>query len=247
MALSEGRRAMTRAPPALTLATLPPATQLLSDKGNDIVGIAGEDDLDATELLGPLGEAALSAPKPHAACIPPGQSAGLDTAEALQSASEQLLTELATLLSTEDLTLWALRRLPAKNTPQEDDAEAVNAAYRSKLDKIQLATHGAEGISQGPILNSGGPQPGEAIRAAEAVVPRPKTVRQRNKAHLAFVASQPYLVCKQTPCDAHHLKFAQPRGLGRKVSDEYTVPLCRKHHTNFTDKATNERGGPISA
>jgi hypothetical protein len=26
------------------------------------------------------------------------------------------------------------------------------------------------------------------------------------------------------------LKFAQPRSLGRKVSDEFTVPLCRDHH-----------------
>jgi hypothetical protein len=38
------------------------------------------------------------------------------------------------------------------------------------------------------------------------------------------------LICKQIPSDAHHLKFAQPRALGRKVSDEFTVPLCRLHH-----------------
>jgi len=25
-------------------------------------------------------------------------------------------------------------------------------------------------------------------------------------------------------------RFAQPRALGRKVSDEFTVPLCRIHH-----------------
>jgi len=55
-------------------------------------------------------------------------------------------------------------------------------------------------------------------------------VRRRHKAHLAFVASQPCLVCQRSPCDAHHLKFAQPRTLGRKVSDEFTVPLCREHH-----------------
>jgi hypothetical protein len=29
---------------------------------------------------------------------------------------------------------------------------------------------------------------------------------------------------------AHHLKFAQPTALGRKVSDEFTVPLCSTHH-----------------
>ena len=38
------------------------------------------------------------------------------------------------------------------------------------------------------------------------------------------------LVCQRSPCDAHHLKFAEPRALGRKVSDEFTVPLCREHH-----------------
>jgi hypothetical protein len=32
------------------------------------------------------------------------------------------------------------------------------------------------------------------------------------------------------PSDAHHIKFAQPKALGRKVSDEFTVPLCRLHH-----------------
>jgi hypothetical protein len=26
------------------------------------------------------------------------------------------------------------------------------------------------------------------------------------------------------------LRFAQPRALGRKVSDEFTVPVCRVHH-----------------
>jgi hypothetical protein len=54
--------------------------------------------------------------------------------------------------------------------------------------------------------------------------------RKRSKAHLAFVRQQPCLVCQKAPSDAHHLKFAQPRALGRKVSDEFTVPLCRSHH-----------------
>ena len=37
-------------------------------------------------------------------------------------------------------------------------------------------------------------------------------------------------MCGRQPCDAHHLRFAQSRGLGLKVSDEFTVPLCRAHH-----------------
>jgi len=61
-------------------------------------------------------------------------------------------------------------------------------------------------------------------------MPRRECSGSRNKVHLAFVAAQLCLVCQRSPCDAHHLKFAQPRTLGRKVSDEFTVPLCRDHH-----------------
>jgi Rad52/22 family double-strand break repair protein len=54
--------------------------------------------------------------------------------------------------------------------------------------------------------------------------------RLRDKAHLKFVASQPCLICGRQPSDPHHLRFAQPRAMGLKVSDEFTVPLCRGHH-----------------
>jgi hypothetical protein len=66
------------------------------------------------------------------------------------------------------------------------------------------------------------------IDKSELAISEPR--RHRNKAHLKFVASQPCLVCGKSPADAHHLRFAQPRAMGRKVSDEFTVPLCRAHH-----------------
>lgn len=59
---------------------------------------------------------------------------------------------------------------------------------------------------------------------------RPKPLRIRDKRHRDFVAAQPYIVSGRQPSDAHHLRFVQPRALGRKVSDEFTVPLCRVHH-----------------
>jgi hypothetical protein len=37
----------------------------------------------------------------------------------------------------------------------------------------------------------------------------------------------------RTPADPHYLRFAQPRALGRKVSDEFTIPLCRLHHNEL--------------
>ncbi|MEE8607533.1 MAG: hypothetical protein V3S55_08015, partial [Nitrospiraceae bacterium] len=54
--------------------------------------------------------------------------------------------------------------------------------------------------------------------------------RVRDKDHLRFVASQPCLVCGRSPGHAHHIRYAQPRAMGRKVSDEWTVPLCATHH-----------------
>lgn len=57
--------------------------------------------------------------------------------------------------------------------------------------------------------------------------------RLRSKAHLVWVASRPCLVCEALPCHAHHITFAQPRGLSQKVSDEYTVPLCAPHHNEL--------------
>jgi hypothetical protein len=44
------------------------------------------------------------------------------------------------------------------------------------------------------------------------------------------VEKQSCLICGRRPADAHHLRFTQHRALGRKVSDEFTVPLCRGHH-----------------
>jgi hypothetical protein len=63
--------------------------------------------------------------------------------------------------------------------------------------------------------------------------------RLRDKAHLGFVAAQPCLVCGRQPSDPHHLRFAQPRAIGLKVSDEFTVPLCRIHHRQL-HQAGNE-------
>jgi hypothetical protein len=77
-----------------------------------------------------------------------------------------------------------------------------------------------------------------AIDKSQLSIAEPK--RLRGKAHLKFVASQPCLVCGRQPSDPHHLRFGQPRALGLKVSDEYTVPLCRGHHRQL-HQAGNEK------
>jgi hypothetical protein len=167
-------------------------------------------------------------------------------AEPSASLRDQLVAEIHDLKDGDDLALWAHRRLPAKNTLTADDARAVEGAYQTVLDATNREVEGQPEQVSGPTsefrstssengaaVDHGPPADGQQPSTSKRVLPLRKPVRRRNKVHLAFVAAQPCLVCQRSPCDAHHLKFAQPRTLGRKVSDEFTVPLCREHHRDL--------------
>ena len=87
--------------------------------------------------------------------------------------------------------------------------------------------------SQPATTETNPPQPKPRPRAKpidKGVLTHPEPRRIRDRDHVRFVAQQACLICGRKPCDAHHLRFAQGRALGRKVSDEFTVPLCRGHH-----------------
>lgn len=94
------------------------------------------------------------------------------------------------------------------------------------------------------IGRTGGETEGEADGSMQPPHPSalaaPKDRRLRSKEHLAFVGKQPCLVCGRRPAHAHHIRFAQPRAMGLKVSDEFTVPLCAGHH-DALHKAGDER------
>jgi hypothetical protein len=217
-----------------------------------LVGIAGEDDLDAPVPLpepSPKMKANLGANSPtsqgsqNGTVHRPRQTKPVLGAEPSAASRDQLLEEIKNLRDGDDLALWARHRMAAKNALTSDDASKVEAAYRALLERPsedsqegpQVAEASAEQASSEKEVNSISrpadtePQPSPVV----TVSPIRKEVRRRNKGHLAFVGAQPCLVCRRSPCDAHHLKFAQPRALGRKVSDEFTVPLCRVHHLDL--------------
>ena len=217
-----------------------------------LVGIAGEDDLDAPDLLAEPSPTVNATVEAHRPTKPGSRNGTLHKqrqakpvlgAEPSAVLRDQLLSEIKDLTDGDDLALWAHRRLPAKNTLTSDDALVVEAAYRALLEAPGGDVRGPPEVT-GPLPERGLPdnetspvnEPAVAEQqpsTAVMVSPIRKEVRHRNKAHLAFVGAQPCLVCQRTPCDAHHLKFAQPRALGRKVSDEFTVPLCRDHHLDL--------------
>jgi hypothetical protein len=246
-----------------------------------LVGIAGEDDLDAPDLpvspltapltgvapeasqpeksnghgeptAGPQVQVALKEHGPRRrspkllSLLPPDQSAAL---------RDCLIGQVARLQSADAAASWARDGIAAKNKLASSDARLVEVAFQLKLSAISEAeaadkahapgvgatqlTTGQQAAPDGPEIQPAAVSAQDANRKssdanqAESDLiggPLARPVRRRDKAHRQFVASLPCIVCGRVPSDAHHLRFAQPRAMSRKSSDEFTVPLCRVHH-----------------
>ena len=105
-------------------------------------------------------------------------------------------------------------------------AEVLQRIYEQRVERVKDAGNAsAEPHPVGP-------------GSAELPLANPKRVRSAD--HLRFVASQPCILCGRTPSHAHHVRFAQPRALGAKVSDEWTVPLCFLHHRSLHNSGAEE-------
>jgi ERF superfamily len=229
-----------------------------------LVGIAGEDDLDAPDLgAGPAPATELPGPPDHrkqaneqaAGAQPPAPSNGKSPNSAARtvlgiqlsaSLRESLIEQLATINSADEATAWARRNLPAKNTLTAADAKIVEERFQARLSTIgdrgspdEISYHldscrTASAVPDQTAVSASGPKAGTSEikkrNRSSAVHALGKTVRLRDKEHRRFVLRQPCLVCGRMPSDPHHLTFIQPRALGRRVSDEFTVPVCRVHH-----------------
>ena len=234
-----------------------------------LVGIAGEDDLDAPDLASsnngaadlkpetsegrsavsdgrplngyPLdaGARSSSATRRRTPTVRPTTPATL-AADQSAKLRERLMAALETIVTADGAAEWAQQNLPVKNTLTAADAQVIEAGFASKVatfgdDQISHAPQGRhDSFEAGPGTE---PKTGDAssrvltkekgARRSRLVV---KPIRLRDQDHRKFVARQPCVICGRTPSDAHHLRIAQPRALARKVSDEYTVPVCRVHH-----------------
>jgi hypothetical protein len=222
-----------------------------------LVGIAGEDDLDAPDLCGAAPSPPTSAaanrvlkPLPDQSWVPsrtPGNGRGWGmtkheppaVVDAEQSAAlrDRLLAEIGSIASAELAADWARDALAAKNKLTAPDAKLVEGTFEQRLS--ELASAGTDGPSDdAPAIAHADPQ--ETATAAstdlesddidKSVLAVAAPRRYRNREHLRSVAKQPCLICGRKPTDPHHLRYLQPRALGRKASDEFAVPLCRVHH-----------------
>jgi hypothetical protein len=231
-----------------------------------LVGIAGEDDLDAPDLhdadvgspgpghgTGSVGIGRPSTPsgsrssgnghgraagKTNVVVLAPDQSAVL---------RDRLLGEVASITEPEAAATWARGVLAAKNSLTAADAKLIEDAFEQRaaalLERAVVADESVVSQESAPPATPVMPPTAVAptAKADPAADVQPAGVdksllaiaeprRYRNKEHLRFVATKPCLICGRRPCDPHHLRHLQPRALGRKASDEFTVPLCRIHH-----------------
>ena len=235
-----------------------------------LVGIAGEDDLDAPDLCdGPRSPA----PPADERSLKPGHGQppvqqrkpgngqrryGMhgersSTLEPEQSAAlrEKLLTAVGSITSADSAAIWAREALAAKNRLAAADAKLVEDAFERRLSELApSATVGAAddaapttrvervGVHEMRAKGNDDLDQAEGIDKSVLVIATPR--RYRNREHLRYVARQACLICGRKQSDPHHLRYLQPRALGRKVSDEFAVPLCRSHH-RAVHRAGDER------
>ena len=236
-----------------------------------LVGIAGEDDIDAPDLALPTGQDAQTDKNDLSKQIEGMNSAQVDrqipdrrngrnpavqtkvTLAPDQSAAlrDQLLLDLDALTTLEAATTWAHQTLTAKNSLAAADARRVEEAFPTKL---AILANGAADVVMAPTSPSESAKTslpaspsvaaaskraaGNGIDKSQLSLSEPRRIR--NKEHIRFVAQQACLVCGRKPSDPHHLRHVQPRAIGRKSSDEFTVPLCRIHH-RAVHRAGDER------
>jgi hypothetical protein len=154
---------------------------------------------------------------------------------------EKLLVAVENITSVDIAALWAQEALPAKNRLAAADAKLVEDAFEHRLSELAASATAEVADETAPrthvdivgahdtlVKENDDLAQSNGIDKSVLVIATPR--RYRNREHLRYVAQQACLICGRKQSDPHHLRYLQPRALGRKVSDEFAVPLCRSHH-----------------
>ena len=166
-----------------------------------------------------------------------GKPFGLELYRKDKSPALQSLHDQATLQSSQSQPRLGLH--PDDTTPIPRPSHYYGRRHQSSMTELlrQDQAKANDNAAAPPLAPERRPCPAK-IDKSQLTIAEPK--RLRDKAHLKFVASQPCLICGRQPSDPHHLRFAQPRAIGLKVSDEFTVPLCRGHHRQLHQAGNEE-------
>ena len=233
-----------------------------------LVGIAGEDDLDAPDLCEASPSPATSAAdrglkqRSDQSRVPsrmPGNGRGREVTKGRPSANingeqsatlrDRLLAEIGEITSSELAASWAREALAAKNKLAASDAKLVEDSFERRLSELASAGTSpsdddasaiADADRQEETSTPASTHLDRSVGIDKSVLAVAAPRRYRNREHLRYVAKQPCLICGRRPSDPHHLRYLQPRALGRRASDEFAVPLCRSHH-RAVHRARDER------
>jgi ERF superfamily len=201
-----------------------------------LVGIAGEDDVDAPDLTAPTSRTSgLEQPKAsgngrfnngHTGSPRRGSDAKpakpVLGPEASAELRDRLLAKLSDLGSADEMAVWAHRCLAEKNRLTATDVEHVEEAFQAKIATVAV---GVADVLEGAQARSAAISENDCTAAkirsqprskivdkSELTFPEPRRIRDRD--HVRFVAKHPCLICGRHPADAHHLRFAQKQGVG---------------------------------
>lgn len=142
--------------------------------------------------------------------------------------TNEVLRHIDKLTAIDDLyAFWALNAASFKSLDKNEDPHAKDLAQRIITSLKERARQIAQDTHLPKMMAD---QPSMTDEQTSTAYLLPKEKRFRDRAHLAFVATQPCLICGRQPTQAHHVRFAQLRAMALKVSDEFTVPLCTTHH-----------------
>jgi hypothetical protein len=156
---------------------------------------------------------------------------------------ERLIAEIRGLDSAEEAAEWVRQSLSEKNRLRAPDAAQVEAVFEAQLARLtafggpevdvreaSLVERSAAQVLKADPQSDDSTDPTRQTTIDKSALTFPEPRRLRDRHHIRLVMGRPCLVCGRLPSDPHHLRFAQSRALSRRVSDEFTVPLCRGHH-----------------
>jgi len=196
-----------------------------------LVGIAGEDDLDAPDLVAPATPSPRTEEPPFrkAKGRPNGGpdyashgqshrgqqvSAGALEPKASAVLRDQLIAQLKDLNSTQEAAEWAHRVLVSKDTLGSADARQVELAFQLKLSTLVTDPPSAADQPQGPRKRRKSRDGTSRVNKTVLAFAVPRRIRDRE--HVKSVSKQPCLVCGRRPADAHHLRFGSQRLWARR-------------------------------
>src|SRR5262249_24409557 len=184
-----------------------------------LVGIAGEDDLDAPDLDATSKTGAEEPPRSDHRSQSTGDAAGAAragdgaklsvrsggpvlTSEQSAILRERLLGQLVAINSADEAALWARRNLSAKNTLTAGDARIGEEEFQTRVSTIgdsEGPSEPSNPISVRNVMPAGRPNAGDRQKTSKvsgkpsrtsAVRALGKTVRLRDKEHRKFVTRQ---------------------------------------------------------